>query len=154
MGYNFVAEDHDQLFLMPPSITDWLPVVTLLYFVLDAVEEVDLSGFYAGYRADGWGGAARHPTQTMVALLLYAYCTGVVSSRKFEQACHVDVAFRVVWQRGACPHHDRTVPVASRGHVVVGVHRLAAAVREGGDDQGGAGRGGRHEDGRAGVAGP
>lgn len=100
MGYNFVAEDHDQLFLMPPSVTDWLPEDDLAYFVLDAVEEMDLTAFYAGYRADGWGGAARHP-KTMVALL-YAYCTGVVSSRKIERACYVDVAFGGgVRQRGA-----------------------------------------------------
>jgi transposase len=95
VAYNFVAEDHDQFFLMPPSLSEWLPEDHLAYFVLDAVEEMDLAGFYAGYRADGWGGAARHP-KTMVALLMYAYCTGVVSSRQIERACYVDVAFRVV----------------------------------------------------------
>ena len=46
---------------------------------------------------------ARHP-KTMVALLLYAYCTGVVSSRKIEGACHVDVAFRVVCGNVAPDH--------------------------------------------------
>lgn len=76
MGYDFVAEDHDQLFLMPPAITDWLPEDDLAYFGLDAVEAMDLTTFYADYRADGWGVAARHP-KTMVALLLYGYCTGV-----------------------------------------------------------------------------
>ncbi|WP_205620920.1 transposase [Intrasporangium chromatireducens] len=90
-----MAEDQDQFFLLPPSLMEWLPEDDLAFFVMDAVEEMDLSGFYAGYRADGWGGAARHP-KTMVALLLYAYCTGVVSSRKIERACYVDVAFRVV----------------------------------------------------------
>jgi transposase len=95
VAYNFVAEDLDQLFLMPPLLSEWLPEDHLAYFVLDAVEEMDLTGFYAGYRADGWGGAARHP-KTMVALLMYAYCTGVVSSRRIERACYVDVAFRVV----------------------------------------------------------
>lgn len=95
MGYNFVAEDGDQFFLMPPSLTEWLPEDHLAYFVLDAVSELDLTAFYTGYRADGWGGAARHP-KTMVALLLYAYATGVVSSRQIEGACYVDVAFRVV----------------------------------------------------------
>lgn len=32
----------------------------------------------------------------MVALLVYAYCTGVYSSRRIERACHEDVAFRVI----------------------------------------------------------
>lgn len=103
VAYNFICEDGDQFFLMPPSLTEWLPEDHLAYFVLDAVEQIDLSGFYGGYRADGWGGAARHP-KTMVALLMYAYCTGVVSSRKIEAACHVDVAFRVVCGNVAPDH--------------------------------------------------
>ena len=32
----------------------------------------------------------------MVALLVYACCTGVHSSRRIEPACHNDVAFRVM----------------------------------------------------------
>lgn len=32
----------------------------------------------------------------MIALLAYAYCGGVRSSRAIERACHTDVAFRVV----------------------------------------------------------
>ena len=95
MAYNFVAPERDQLYLLPPSIADWLPEDHLAFFVLDAVEEMDLSAFYAGYRADGWGGAAHHP-KTMAALLLYAYCLGLRSSRQIERACHVDVAFRVI----------------------------------------------------------
>jgi transposase len=112
VGYNFVAEDLDQLFLMPPSITEWLPEDHLAYFVMDAVQEMDLTTFYADYRADGWGGAARHP-KTMVALLLYAYCTGVVSSRKIERACYVDVAFRVVCGNVA-PDHTSIARFRSR----------------------------------------
>jgi transposase len=103
VGYNFVAEGRDQVFLMPPSITEWLPEDHLAFFVVDAVEQMDLTAFYAGYRSDGWGGAARHP-RTMVALLLYAYCTGMVSSRQIERACHVDVAFRVVCGNVAPDH--------------------------------------------------
>jgi hypothetical protein len=32
----------------------------------------------------------------MVALLLYAYCVGERSSRRIEQLCERDVAFRIV----------------------------------------------------------
>jgi transposase len=103
VGYNFVAEDRDQLYLLPVSVAEWLPEEHLAYFVLDAVEEMDLSVFYAGYRGDGWGGAARHP-KTMVALLLYAYCVGVRSSRQIERACLTDVAFRVVCANAGPDH--------------------------------------------------
>ena len=77
--------DRDQLYLLPVSIAEWLPEDHLAWFVLDAVDEMDLDGFSAGYRADGWGGAAHHP-QMMVALLLYAYSIGVRSSRRIERA--------------------------------------------------------------------
>src|SRR6266511_4179841 len=54
--------------------------------VLDAVDELDLSAFYAAYREDGWGRAAFDP-QMMVALLLYAYAVGERSSRGIERRC-------------------------------------------------------------------
>ena len=95
MAYNFLAVEHEQLYLLPPSLTEWLPEDHLAFFVHDAVEEIDLAAFYADYRADGWGGAAHDP-KMMVALLLYAYCVGVRSSRQIERACQVDVAFRVL----------------------------------------------------------
>jgi len=40
----------------------------------------------------------------MVALLLYAYCTGIRSSRKIEQACQENVAFKVI-TGGQVPDH-------------------------------------------------
>jgi len=103
MGYNFIDCDRDQLFLLPPSMREWLPEGHLVWFILDAVDQLDLSGFLRRYRADGWGRAA-YPPKTMVALLLYAYCTGVRSSRKIERACQENVAFRVI-TGGRVPDH-------------------------------------------------
>jgi len=40
---------------MAPSLREWLAEDHLAWFVLDVVGELDLAGFYAGYRADGWG---------------------------------------------------------------------------------------------------
>src|SRR5512144_1485932 len=94
-GYNSIRPNRDQLFLMPPALQDWLPADDLAYFLLDAVEQFDPTPFYAAYRADGVGQAAFQP-HMMVALLLYAYCLGVRSSRQIERLCQRDVAFRVV----------------------------------------------------------
>jgi transposase len=68
---NFLACDREQALLLAPSLRDWLPAEHLAWFVLDAVEEIDLSAFYAAYRADGHGRAAHDPAM-MVALVLYA----------------------------------------------------------------------------------
>lgn len=95
MAYNFLPCDRDQAYLLPPSLTDWLPGDHLAWFVLDAVEQIDPSQFYKKYRTDGVGNSAFHPSM-MVALLIYSYCTGERSSRKIEKYCQTDVAYKVV----------------------------------------------------------
>lgn len=81
--------------LMPPSVRDWLPEEHLAFFVLDTVAELDLTEFFAAYRADGRGGSVYDPS-TMLAVLLYAYCTGERSSRRVERRLVEDVGYRVV----------------------------------------------------------
>ena len=95
MSQNFIDCDREQELLLPPSLRDWLPDDHLAWFVLDAVDELDLSAFFAAYRKDGWGRAAFDP-QMMVAMLLYAYAVGERSSRGIERRCREDVAFRVI----------------------------------------------------------
>jgi transposase len=103
MPQNFLACDRDQELLLPPNLRDWLPEDHFAWFVLDAVEEMDLQAFYAAYRQDGHGRAAHDP-QMMVALLLYAYARGERSSRAIERALHEDVACRVI-AAGQAPDH-------------------------------------------------
>src|SRR4051794_25544664 len=95
MGARFIGCDRDQVFLMPPSVRDWVPEGHLVWTVLDAVAELDLSMVYADYRDDGRGRPAYEPSM-MVALLLYAYARGNRSSRGIERACIEDIAYRVV----------------------------------------------------------
>jgi transposase len=95
MAQNFIACDREQAFLMPPDVREWLPEDHLAWFVIDAVEEMDLSAFYVAYRSDGHGRAAYEPAM-MVTLLLYAYARGRRSSRAIERACEEDVAYRVI----------------------------------------------------------
>jgi transposase len=95
MGQNFVVCDRGQTFLLPPSLTDWLPEDHLVWTVLGAVEEMNLDAFYGAYRANGQGRAAYDPAM-VVALLLYGYAMGNCSSRGIERACVEDVAYRVI----------------------------------------------------------
>ena len=48
MGLRFIPCDRDQSFLMPPDLREWLPENHLAWFVLAAVEEMDLYPFYGG----------------------------------------------------------------------------------------------------------
>ena len=49
MGRNFLGCDREQAMLLPPDLRDWLPEDHLAWFVLDAVAELDLDGFYSAY---------------------------------------------------------------------------------------------------------
>ena len=95
MGQRFISADRDQVLLLAPSLREWLAAGHLAWFVLDAVGELDLGVFYGVYRRDGHGRPAHDPAM-MVAVLLYAYCKGVRSSREIERRCVEDVAFRVL----------------------------------------------------------
>jgi transposase len=80
MGQRFVACDHEQSFLIPPDVREWLRANHLAWFVIDAVDEMDLAALYAAYRGDGRSRPPHDPAM-MVALLLYAYARGVLSPR-------------------------------------------------------------------------
>ena len=95
MAQNFIESRREQGFLLPPDVRDWLGADHLAWFVIDAVEQMDLSGFYAAYRADGHGRAAYEPS-LMVGVILFAFATGVRSSRAIERHCREHVAFRVI----------------------------------------------------------
>ncbi|MHB8491905.1 MAG: transposase [Solirubrobacteraceae bacterium] len=58
MPQNFIEGPREQGFLLPPDVRDWLPEDHLAWFVIEAVADMDLSGFYSSYRADGHGRAA------------------------------------------------------------------------------------------------
>lgn len=76
---------------MPPDVRDWLPEGHLAWFVIEAVEQMELEAFYRAYRSDGRSRPAYDPAM-MVGLLLYAYARGMRSSRTIERACEEDVA--------------------------------------------------------------
>lgn len=97
MSHNFRDYDQAQLFLMPPSVQEWVKKDSLARFLSEAVDGMDARGrldaFYAPYRVDGWGAPAFHPVM-MLKVLLYAYTNGVTSSRRIEAMLEVDIAFR------------------------------------------------------------
>ena len=85
----------DQDLLLQPSLREWLPSGHLAYFINDVVDELDLSRFYARYEGDGRRKAPFEP-RMMLKVLIYAYASGVFSSRKIAKKLEEDVAFRVL----------------------------------------------------------
>src|SRR3954453_16694332 len=103
MAQNFIACDREQALLLPPSLREWLPADHLAWFVLDAVEAMDLRAFFAGYREEGWGREAQDPAM-MVVLLVHSFAIVERSSRRIERRFREDVAVRVVTANQAPDH--------------------------------------------------
>jgi len=102
MEPRFKDTDRHSLFLMPPSLEDWVAEDHLARFVVDIVSRLDLSPIRNSYAGRG---SDAYPPSMMAALLFYAYATGVFSSRKIEQATYDSVAFRYV-AVNTHPDHD------------------------------------------------
>lgn len=99
---NFVTVDRMTDYLFPPSMADWLPENHLARFVVEVVDQLDLSELTSQYR--GRGSKAHHPA-VLLSLLIYGYATGVFSSRKIERATHDSIAFRYL-AANTHPDHD------------------------------------------------
>ena len=104
----------DQLLLLSPDLREWLPAGHLVHHVSDLVDALDLSAFYAPYEGDGRRNAPYEPTM-MVKVLIYAYATGVFSSRAIARKLEEDVAFRVLAAENF-PQH-RTICEFRRRHL-------------------------------------
>ena len=95
--------DRDQVFLLPPNLRDWLPAGHRVWFVLDIVAQLDLSALYAVSKRGGVGRAGYHP-DVLMAVLIYAFMHGQLSSRGIERACTSDVAYMVACGRDVPDH--------------------------------------------------
>ena len=95
MSKTFRSWDVDQVWLFPPSVRELVPEGHLAHLVRDTVRDtLDLSDILDDYPEER-GFPPYHPTM-MTALLLFAYCQGVYSSRRIAKACAERVDFMAV----------------------------------------------------------
>ena len=106
MPTSFLPYEPKQDFLLPPSVSEWLPENHLAYFVMEIIDRLDLQVFYARYEGDGRRNQPYDPAM-LVKVLVYGYATGVFSSRKIARKLFEDVAFRMLGA-GNFPSH-RTI---------------------------------------------
>ena len=53
MPQNFIVCDRGQTMLLPPDLTDWVPDDHVVWSILGAVDQMDLSAFCGAYRDNG-----------------------------------------------------------------------------------------------------
>ena len=119
---NFRSTDRLTRFLLPSSINEWLPERYLARFVVEVIEDLDLSAISKSYR--GTGSASYHPAP-LLGLLVYGYATGVFSSRKLERATYDSVAFRFI---AANDHPDHDTIAAFRRRFLKDIEALFVKV--------------------------
>src|SRR5271156_82813 len=102
MSRQFKTADYEATLDTSVRLGDCLPPEHLARFVVDIVAQLDLKAFYARY---GKRGGAPYAPEILVALLFYAYATGVFSSRKIEQATQETAPFRYL-AGNYSPDHD------------------------------------------------
>jgi transposase len=92
MSKTFRAWKIDQPLFLPPMVEDFVSKDHLAQFLLSLVkEELDLAMIIGSYGSER-GQPPFDPTM-MTALLLYAYCCGIYSSRRIAKACCERVDF-------------------------------------------------------------
>src|SRR5580693_5016297 len=95
MSRHFRPWKIDQTQLLPAAVVDYVPADHLAQFVVAlAREQLDLSEIVASYKS-GLGQPPLDP-RMMTALLLYAYCSGLYSSRRMAKACAERVDFMMI----------------------------------------------------------
>ena len=96
MSQNFLPCDRDQQMLLPADMREWLAEDHLAWFVLDAVDEMDLTPFFSNYRDDGWGRAAHDPRDDGRPAALRLRGRRALLAADREASCTEDIAFRVI----------------------------------------------------------
>ena len=128
MSASYIPYHPEQQQLLPSALQDWLPQGHLAYFINDTVDSLNLSAFHARYAKDGPRNQPFHPSM-MVKVLVYAYASGVFSSRKIAKKLHEDIAFRVLGADNFPAHRTirdfRALHLAEFTDLFVQVVRLA-----------------------------
>jgi transposase len=83
---------------------EWLPPEHPVWLVITAIEDHMDTGALHGGRRTGGAGAAGYDPDMLLMVLVWGYAHQVTSSRRLEELCRTDVAFRVICG-GNLPDH-------------------------------------------------
>lgn len=90
------------MYLLPPSVQEWLPEKHIARFIVEILEQLDVTSIESTYSTFG---RSAYPVRVLLGMLFYGYTTGIYSSRKIEQASYDSIAFRFI-AANMHPDHD------------------------------------------------
>ena len=87
----FRPYEQDQMYLLPPSLKDFIDENHPAHVINDLIEALDITVLEKYYGA--MGQPAYHP-RMMLKVILYGYTVGIFSARKLMRACMENLAFQ------------------------------------------------------------
>ena len=102
MAERCVNVDRQTPMFLPPDLREWAADNELAHLILEVVELCDVRAARCNVRGSG---SEQYPPTMMLALLIYAYATGLFSSRRIERATYESVAVRYLCANHH-PDHD------------------------------------------------
>ncbi len=98
----FIEIDRKEAIELPSNLEGWLDKNSLARFVVEVVEQLDISEIEGAYKG---GGSAPYPPKMMLALLFYCYAKGIFASRQIERATYELIPVLYI-TGGNHPDHD------------------------------------------------
>jgi len=102
MSERLVNVDRETPMLLPVDLREWVPEDDLVHFVISAVETMNLPALTVNQRGSG---SRQYPPRMMLALVIYCYANGLMSSRRIERATYRDLGVRYL-TGDTHPDHD------------------------------------------------
>lgn len=101
----FKPQLNAQLVLLPPNLKPLLPDNHFVFFLINTVKQLDLSGILVKYMNRGGIGRSPYDPLMMITLIVYCYSQGVKSTREMERMCRESVPCRII-TGNQTPDHD------------------------------------------------
>ncbi len=99
-----IKADYSKIYLLPPSLEDWVPQDHPARFIRDFVETLDMKSL--GFKMpEGLDGRPAYSAEMMLKIWLYGYMNRIRSSRKLEGSCLESMS--LIWLSGShYPDHN------------------------------------------------
>lgn len=101
-----IRADYGQMYLLPPSVEDWVPADHPARFLRELVDTLDLEGLGVRWK-EGEGGRPPYAADLLLKVWLYGHMNKIRTTRPLERACREHMS--LIWLTGNNPPDHNTL---------------------------------------------